>query len=160
MAWMRLAGISSFLASVLVLQPVPALAQVMPPQAITRSVPDQWRLPYTRFLKDLGIRDVETTLANTKFGNMGGAHRPGSALFRVEEKSSCQENMCLTIIGHLTGERFVADALFVAGGKAGWSADHPAQHFGLQAVPYLFEGKMNVAVFETAAGWIVIPQMN
>src|SRR4051812_32424927 len=103
MAWIRLGGISSFLASVLVLQPVAALAQVMPPQAITRPVPDQWRLPYTRFLIDLGIRDVETTLANTKFGNMGGAHRPGSALFRVEDKSYCQDDMCLTIIGHLIG---------------------------------------------------------
>jgi hypothetical protein len=160
MASMRLAGINCFFATALVLQPVAALAQVPQPQAITRPVPDEWRLPYTQFLKDLGIRDVETTLANTKFGNMGGAHRPGSALFRVEEKSSCQENMCLTIIGHLVGERFVADALFTAGGKAGWIADHPVQGFGLQAVPYLFEGKINVGVFETAAGWIVIPQMN
>jgi hypothetical protein len=80
-----------------------ALAQIAEPEPIDGLVPNEWRAPYTQFLSGLGIKDVEKILANTKFGIFGGVHRPNSVLFRIED--NCSDDICLTIIGHLGGDR-------------------------------------------------------
>jgi hypothetical protein len=148
------------LASIIMLSaPVTAgLAQIGEPQSIAQAVPDPWREPFAQFLRDLGVRDVASIMANTKFARLGGAHRPESVLFRIEDKSACDDDVCLTVIGHPSGGRFLADALFAAGAKSTWF-DHTVEFLGLQAVPYVFESrKGRITLFETSAGWIVIPQ--
>src|SRR5262245_16486728 len=61
-----------------------SLAQIPEPQPIAQSVPDKWRGRFAQFLRDLGVSDVGSIMANTKFGSLGGAHRPDSVLFRIE----------------------------------------------------------------------------
>jgi hypothetical protein len=136
-----------------------ALAQIAEPERIDRLVPNEWRAPYTQFLSGLGIKDVEKILANTKFGMIGGVHRPKSVLFRIEDKAACRDDICLTIIGHLGGERFIADALFTAGGRVSGS-DYMETLLGLRAFPRVFWSSRNsVTLFETSEGWIVIPSI-
>jgi hypothetical protein len=135
-----------------------SLAQIPKPQPIAQSVPDKWRGPFAQFLRDLGVSDVGSIMAQTKFGTIGGAHRPDSVLFRIEDKGACAEDVCLTIIGHPSGDRFVADAMFAAGGRGTWG-DHMVEFLGLQAVPHFFESRngTTTVLFETSAGWIVRP---
>lgn len=132
-------------------------AQIPEPQPIARAVPDEWHGPFAQFLRDLGVRDVASVMANTKFASIGGAHRPDSVVFRIEEKTTCKEDICLTVIGHPSGGRFIPDALFAAGARSTWS-DHMVSLLGLQATPYFFEStKGSVTLFETSAEWIIIP---
>jgi hypothetical protein len=134
-----------------------ALAQIAEPEPIDGLVPNEWRAPYTQFLSGLGIKDVEKILANTKFGIFGGVHRPNSVLFRIED--NCSDDICLTIIGHLGGERLIADALFMAGGRVSGS-DYGVTFLGLRAFPRSFwSSKGSVTLFETSEGWIVIPSI-
>jgi hypothetical protein len=135
-----------------------SLAQIPEPQPITRSVPDEWRGPFAQFLRDLGVSDVASIMTHTKFGTIGGAYRPDSVLFRIEDKGACAEDVCLTIIGHPSGDRFVADAMFAAGGRGTWG-DYMVPFLGLQTVPLFFESRngTTTVLFETSAGWIVVP---
>jgi hypothetical protein len=134
------------------------LAQIPQPQPIDQTVPDQWHGPFAQFLRDLGVSDVAPIMANTKFARLGGAHRPESVLFRIEDKTACAEDVCLTIIGHPSGDRFVVDAMFAAGGRGAWG-DHTVEFLGLQALPHFFESRngTTTVLFETSAGWIVSP---
>jgi hypothetical protein len=133
-----------------------SLAQIPEPQPIAQSVPDNWRGPFAQFLRDLGMSNVGSIMAQTKFGTIGGVHRPDSVLFRIEDKGACAEDVCLTIIGHPSGDRFVADAMFAAGGRGAWG-DHTVELLGLQALPHFFESRngTTTVLFETSAGWIV-----
>jgi hypothetical protein len=136
-----------------------ALAQIAEPEPIDQLVPSEWRAPYAQFLSGLGIKDVETIVASTKFGMIGGVIGPKSVFFRIEDKAACSDDICLTIIGHLGGERFIADALFAAGGRLSGS-DHAETLLGLQAFPRRFwSSKNSVTLFETSEGWIVIPSI-
>jgi hypothetical protein len=133
------------------------LAQIAEPQPVTRSVPDDWRAPYARFLSALGVADVTAIVADTKFSPMVSIHGPNSALFRIEHKSACQEDVCLSVIGHLVGDNFVSGALFMGGGRLGVS-DQTFTWLGLEAVPHaLLSSKGSVGLVETSEGWIVIP---
>src|SRR6266852_4623405 len=133
-------------------------AQIPEPQPIAQSIPDKWLGPFAPFLRDLGMSNVGSIMAQTKFGTLGGAHRPRSVVFRIEDKGACAEDVCLTIIGHPSGDRFVTDAMFAAGGRGAWG-DHTVEFLGLQAVPHFFESRngTTTVLFETSAGWIVSP---
>src|SRR6266446_3046881 len=100
MTWRKWIGIKLFGFIVMASASVTtSLAQIPEPQPIAQSVPDKWRGPFVKFLRDLGVSDVGSIMAQTKFGTIGGAHRPDSVLFRIEDKGACAEDVCLTIIG-------------------------------------------------------------
>ena len=101
-----------------------ASAQMEAPQTFGQPVPDNWRAPYASFLNSIGVTEVETIIGETKFAIVDnpnailGAHDASDfAIFRIEDKKSCDDDVCLTGVGHLSAERFVADALFFAGPK-------------------------------------------
>src|SRR5262249_12612684 len=60
------------------LHSIPAQAQIPAPQAIDRPVPDAWRAPLEQFLRDLRFADLESIIATTKAGHIGGALNPSS----------------------------------------------------------------------------------
>lgn len=62
------------------------LAQIQEPQPIHQAVPDKWHGPFSQFLRDLGVRDVASVVAHTKFGDIGGAHRPSLWFFGLRTK--------------------------------------------------------------------------
>jgi hypothetical protein len=161
MTWIKRIGFNWLFVFIIMLSAsvTTSSAQVAEPQSIAQAVPDKWHGPFGQFLRDLGVSDVAPIIANTKFASLGGAHRPESVLFRIEDITACEEDVCLTVIGHPSGGRFIADALFAAGGRGTWG-DHTVEFLGLQAVPHFFESRKGrtTVLFETSAGWIVIPQ--
>jgi hypothetical protein len=135
------------------------LAQIGLAEPIALAVPERWRDPYIQFLASLGLRDPAAVIANTKFATLGGSlYRPDSVVFRIEDKSACHEDICLTFIGRLVDGRLVADAQFTAGPRITWS-DHMSEGLpGLRAFLLFFEGSTGTSrLFETATGWIVFP---
>jgi hypothetical protein len=110
--------------------------------------------PFAEFLTRLHVKDVKATIAKTRFGYIGNSRSLG---FRVEDKdyNTCINDRCLTIIGKVVEQRFVADAMFLAGAKA-QGADGVLPFFGLATLPYFFRSPDgDVLLIETPEGWVV-----
>jgi hypothetical protein len=126
-------------------------------QPLDMPVPAHWRSAFEQFLRDLRTKDVAATLETTKAGALGGAHRPHSIVFRIED-ATCVEDRCLTIIGRIIDGKFISDVMFLAG-KHVSRGDAMVPLFGFQTVPLWFEGsKSSVTLLETPKGWIVAPK--
>jgi hypothetical protein len=139
----------------------PASAIVGAPEPIDRALPDQWRGPVAQFLRELGMEDVESALAATKGGDLGGVYSE-AILLRLEHSNLCVKNRCLTIIGHIKDGVFHSHAMFVAGGMmTQGDAAYPLIGKGSVRPPvYFLDGPEfdpnNVIVLrETPKGWIV-----
>jgi hypothetical protein len=137
-----------------------ASAQMEAPRALEQPVPDKWRTSYAKFLADLGVTDAGTIIGETKFGTIGRDNEPDTGVFRIEDKSNCFGDLCLTIVGHLDGDRFAGDALFFAGPKMNqYDRSHPL--FGVGDYPYAFWSEHSeVLLFHLQQKWIVIPSSN
>ncbi len=135
------------------------------PTPIADPVPDAWRPPLKRFLQNLGVKDVEGTVAKSKaaeFRSSGYDVKPVQMIFRIVHHDACtpDEDMCMTIVGHLDHSELKADAIFLAGGRM-TAGDHTAYMLGVDpaARPIIFVGKaLTVGVVETARGLLVVPQ--
>jgi hypothetical protein len=132
-----------------------ASAQVGLLGPLHQPMPEEWRAPYTQFLMAAGVADISKTVGETKFGTIG---RSDTAIFRIEDDSSCVYDLCLTVIGHLASEKFVSDAMFFAGATM-VSSDVTPAILGFGKAPLLeFQSELgNVYLFEMQQGWIVIP---
>jgi hypothetical protein len=132
-----------------------ASAQVGLLGPLSQPMPEEWRAPYTEFLTAAGVADISKTVSETKFGTVG---RSDTAVFRIEDDSSCIYDLCLTIIGHLDSEKFMSDAMFFAGATMVRSDVTPSI-LGFGKAPLLeFRSELgNVYLFEMQQGWIVIP---
>jgi hypothetical protein len=130
------------------------------PEPIDQPIPSALRAPLSQFLRDLGISDVEETLAHSKGGKIRGG-KSELLVFRIENRCVPQgSDDCFTIIGHIVDGRFTAEAMFVAGPRMNWGDVAPT-FFGLAGFPLRFYGKTNIVVLlESPAGWVVaiIPQ--
>jgi hypothetical protein len=132
-----------------------ASAQVDLPGPLHQPMPEEWRAPYTQFLTAAGVADISKTVSETKFGTVG---RSNTAIFRIEDDSSCVYDLCLTVIGHLASEKFISDAMFFAGATMVSSNVTPSI-LGFEKAPFLeFQSELgNVYLFEMQQGWVVIP---
>jgi hypothetical protein len=137
-------------------------AVMQAPQPIDNPVPNEWRDPLVQFLGELGVRDVEAMLANTK-ATWIGTYRPDSGdliIFRFE--SVCHQDRCLTILGHLDNQGFQSEAMFVAGKMMTWG-DVANDIFGNPGPPAIYFLVGNdlandpglVTLLKTRKGWIV-----
>jgi hypothetical protein len=155
----RFVKTAAFLIAILLMLPsTSGIALMAAPTPLTLAVPDEWRDPYVQFLAGLGLKNPKALAASTRFGQVWSVYRPQSGAFRIEDEGSCREDLCLTFIGHLADGHFVADAEFVAGPKI-VKSDMVHQIIDMRAWPLLFYGsKETIEIFETAAGWIVIPE--
>jgi hypothetical protein len=143
----------TFIIGLLLSIPV-ASAQWLSLEPLCQPVPEEWRAPYVQFLKATGVADVSKTISETKFGTIG---RSNSALFRIEDNSSCIDDLCLTVVGHLDSEKFVSDAMVLAGPTI-IGHDEIFPLLGFQNAVYEFRSEHgNVYLFEMRQGWIVIP---
>jgi len=133
----------------------PAFAQMAKPeQFFSEPVPSTVLGPFTDFLTRLQVKDAKATIAKTRFGYIGNSKSLG---FRVEdnEYKTCVNDRCLTIIGRVVEQRFIADAMFLAGEKA-QVASGVLPFFGLAALPYFFRSPDgDVLLIETPEGWVV-----
>jgi hypothetical protein len=121
------------------------------------SVPDDWHTPYEQFLAGLGATGVETIVGKTKSKMIDRLKPSDTAVFRIEDESNCDDDFCLTIVGHLDGQRFIGDALFFAGAQM---TMHDVQFplLGVVGAPYEFWSKHGrVLLFEMHQEWVVIP---
>ena len=131
-----------------------ASAQVAFLEPLQPVMPEEWHKPYVQFLTATGIVDISKTVSDTKFGTIG---RPDSAVFRIEDGSSCINDLCLTIIGHLVSDKFISDAMFFAGPTI-LGHDEIFPLLGFQNAVYEFRSEHgNVYLFEMKQGWVVIP---
>jgi hypothetical protein len=127
---------------------------------VSLPVPEQLIIPYKHFLNLLGVINADNIIGKTKFAYVGNptGELPGSALFRIEDKSTCNDDMCLNIIAHITDGELRADAMFVAGSRINmW--DSAKAFFGLKypTFPLVFNGANGtVTLYETSQGWVVI----
>jgi hypothetical protein len=132
-------------------------------------VPDEWRAPYADFLKRLGITETSAVLEESRFDTIGSTNAfPGPeftntsknfGVFRIEYRDVCAdpEDMCPTIIAHIVSEKFVVDAMFVAGPKI-TMRDVGVPVFGTISFPYVFWGRRGkVVLVLTHEGWLIAP---
>jgi hypothetical protein len=154
----KYAGLAFLLILQLLIPTTMGSAQMAEPQPISLAVPDKWRGPYTQLLAGLGLKDPTAIVASTKFGEISSIYRPKSAIFRIEDGSTCREDMCLTFIGHLIDGHLVADAQFLAGPKM-TRFDSAKRILDAPSFPLLFHGdKEIIDLYENPAGWIVVPE--
>jgi hypothetical protein len=131
-----------------------ASAQEFSLEPLRQPMPEKWREPYIEFLTATGIVDIAKTVSETKFGTIG---RSDSAIFRIEDGTSCIDDLCLTVIGHFASEKFVSDAMFFAGPTI-LGHDVVPSLLGFQQAPYEFRSEHgNVYLLEMKQGWVVIP---
>jgi hypothetical protein len=157
---MRRVATFIFLAIGLVSAVSSAHAQIPEPEPITTPVPDQWRGPFEQFLRDLGVDNQRTIVGKTNAFQIGGRWYPDSILFRIEDSTTCFNDMCFTVIGRIVDNKFHADAMFSAG-KWFTRGDVFVPLFGYQTLPaWLVGEKITVTLLETPKGWIVAPQSN
>jgi len=113
------------LASFLIVFPaLNATALVAEPQPLNTPVPEQWRAPLTKFLNELGAKDISSTIDASKarpYPQNFGEGGPSRIVFRIVHPTSCssERNECLTIIGHIDDGILISDALFFAGDMIG-----------------------------------------
>ena len=153
MLWrvMLVAQIGQFIAS--------AHAQIAAPEIIEQPIPTEWRQPVGKFLRELGMRDIGAVLENAKGGKLDDTN----VLLRLEHKSLCDQEICLTMIGTITNSNFEPQAMFAAGR---WTTrgDVLGNILGAGTSPPLWLGSSNrtddgrwVTLIETSKGWIVVP---
>jgi hypothetical protein len=133
-------------------------AQMMAPAPFETPVPEKWRAPFVRFLSDMGVTDVASTVEASKatpYLDLSGG--PERMIFRVLHAKTCtlDQDECLTIIAHLEKDELVSDAMFYAGGKIN-SADVILESLGKRSVPTFFHSRRQVVgVVITAKGLLV-----
>jgi hypothetical protein len=139
---------------------------IMPvPEPIDTPIKEEWRAPLNGFLREFGVKDLETVLKATKASTLSGLFQK-AILVRVEDKTACSKQRCLTIIGQIRGGKFEAQAMFSAGKWLTQSdiLDHellgrrigPAFHFYDNKDDFLTDRNV-VFVSEVPNGWIVVP---
>jgi hypothetical protein len=130
-------------------------AQMTAPTPIDGPVQEVWRRPLEGFLGELGIKDravVEKTFAIP----VGGGWHTDSILFRIEHPTTCSEDTCFTVIGHIADGKLVPELMFLAG-KFFTRSDHAERVFGFNTFQIFLTGaKSAVRVLETPNGWISI----
>lgn len=135
----------------------PAAAIITAPEPITTPVRDEWRRAFESFLQEMKVDDPGSLLAKTSAVQIGGIWQKDWILFRIEDRETCHEDMCLTIIGRIVNDKFATDAIFLAG-KHFTRGDVYVPMFGFQAKPALLVGsKITVTLLETPTGWMVAP---
>ena len=141
----------------------PAHSQIARPEPIETEIREEWRAPFSQFLRDLGAADVDALVAATRGGIIGGVYSE-AIVFRLEHKSACIKQSCLTVIGHISDKVFLLHAMFVAGKMTargdvfGQFLDRPTS----PPVYFLSDDTLTgnesaIAVLEMPNGWIVIP---
>jgi len=132
-------------------------AQIAMPQPISTPVPNEWRAPFEGFLRELKVADTGALVAKTGTFQIGGVWQKDWILFRIEDLKTCHEDMCLTIIGRIMNDKFIANAMFLAG-KHFTRGDVFVPMFGFQALPaLLISSKISVTLLEAPTGWMVFP---
>jgi hypothetical protein len=135
---------------------LPVVAQMAAPQVIDAPVKAEWRDSLEQFLRDFGANEPSALVKKTAAFMIGGLHFPDSILFRIEDQETCAGDSCLTVIGRIVGDRFHADAMFVAGNRY-TQGDHAVTVLGLQTFPlYLIGNALTVTLLETPSGWLVV----
>jgi hypothetical protein len=148
----------SFLTLAVILQlgayaPLASAQMPRPEKFFAAPVPKALLTPYTEFLNSLGVENPGAIISESGFGYIGSA----SIGFRVEDRNTCADDKCLTIVGRVVAQRFVAETMFFAGATAN-VADTGHQLLGVQTFPYFFYSPNgNVALIETPGGWVVAP---
>jgi hypothetical protein len=135
-------------------------------------VPADWREPFSRFLVELGVTDVEGALNATKTRPLDGLNATqrerlyGSdnspMALRVQALGFCSavENItamdsCVTIIGRLVQGVFISDAIFSAGGEMN-SKDTETNFFGTRSYMVRFFAKNTVVGIVNSAKGIIV----
>jgi hypothetical protein len=132
------------------------------PEPMISPVPPEWRAPFTKYLRELGVRDVGAMLNATKasrvYFNFSG-DGPVMMAFRLESKETCTQeyDLCLTVVGRIESNNFLAEASFWAGNRMNHS-DTTVDFFGTQSLMARFYGKETiVVVVRNAKGLVVAP---
>lgn len=134
----------------------PAGAQIPAPEPIDTPVQDQWRGPFERFLRELGVSDQQEMIRKTNAFQIGGIWHPDSILFRIEDPTVCSKDLCFTVVGRIIDNKLITDAMFAAG-KRFTRSDHSLPLFGFQTMPaWLIGDRVTVTLLETPNGWIVV----
>jgi len=115
----------------------PVCAQVAEPSPIIGPVPDRWRGPFEEFLREFGVGDQKALIDKASAFQIGGVWHVDSIGFRIEASTTCHEDLCFTVIGHIIDNNFLADAMFAAG-KRLMGSDQFLPLFGFQTLKILF----------------------
>ncbi len=125
------------------------------PEPFTTPIKQEWRLPFYKFLRSLGETDPNPIIERTTGFEIGQYWQKGAVLLRIDDSKRCFKDVCFTVIGRIIGERFVANAMFLAGNKI-TVADYFEQVFGMQTrAIFLVSEWGTVKLFETPEGWLV-----
>jgi hypothetical protein len=87
-------------------------AQVFAPTPIADALPGEWRTPLAQFLRDFGAKDVDLLLDATR---TQADYLAGALLLRLEHKSACVQELCLTMIAQRKDQIVQPLAMFFAG---------------------------------------------
>ena len=135
---------------------------VAAPAPIDAPVPAEWQAPFTQFLLGMGVQDSETLLKSTKTAKLQGLFAGEVLVFRLEDKSVCEDNICLTVLGKIEDDRFVSHIMFMAG-KMLTQGDTFPRLFGRNIPPaYWFMRGSDISdpriiyLYETPMGWVVV----
>jgi len=138
-------------------------AIVATPEPINQPLPDHLRAPLARLLQEIGVKDAERVLTNTKIGEIGGGE-PEVVILRLEDTSTCFKDLCLTVVGHI-GKGVVHVGVIVLAGKMVTVGDVLMDLFGNPGHPPIYILRTTdletdpsvISLWRTPRGWIVAP---
>ncbi|WP_152527622.1 MULTISPECIES: hypothetical protein [unclassified Afipia] len=151
-------------AMLLALSPVRALALVAEPSTFGTPIAEKWRRPFARFLGELGVAEIDTVIAASRasdYPEFFDKDAPAKIIFRIVHPHACvrDQDECMTIIGQIKDEVFVAEAMFYAGDRI-IVGDSSPRILGVQSsTPISFISRTSaISVVRTAKGILIVSQ--
>jgi hypothetical protein len=140
-----------------------ARSQQPAPEPLAKPLPEKWRAPLIRFLRDVGVPDADGYAASAKAASLGG--QPEVIAFRLESGSTCRDDICLTIVGSIEDGTIGSQAMFFAP-KVVSHGDPALAFLGSHGrPPILFSESADirnpghaVSALQTPKGWIIVPR--